>query len=133
MVQVKGYLNENAIDINDFVLKPEQIAEIILLIDDGKISNSVATQKVFGELINQPEKTALQIAEALNLLQESNGDELQQWIDAAIAKFPEKVTEYKGGKVSLVGLFMGEVMKLSKGKADPKVASQMVKDTLDKA
>lgn len=133
MVQVKGYLNENAIDINEFVLKPEQIAEIILLIDEGKISNSVATQKVFGELINQPEKTALQIAEALNLIQESNSDELQQWIDAAIAKYPEKVTEYKGGKVSLVGLFMGEVMKLSKGKADPKVANQMVKDTLDKA
>jgi len=133
MVQVKGYLNENAIDINDFVLKPEQIAEIILLIDEGKISNSVATQNVFGELINQPEKTALQIAEALNLIQESNSDELQQWIDAAVAKFPEKVIEYKGGKVSLVGLFMGEVMKLSKGKADPKVASQMVKDTLDRA
>jgi aspartyl-tRNA(Asn)/glutamyl-tRNA(Gln) amidotransferase subunit B len=88
---------------------------------------------VFGELINQPEKTALQIAEALNLIQESNSDELQQWIDAAVAKFPEKVIEYKGGKVSLVGLFMGEVMKLSKGKADPKVASQMVKDTLDRA
>lgn len=133
MVQVKGYLNENAIDIADFVLKPAQIAELILLIDEGKISNSVATQKVFGALINEPSKTALQIAEALNLIQESNTDELQQWIDAAIAKYPEKVAEYKAGKASLVGLFMGEVMKLSKGKADPKVASQLVKDTLDKA
>jgi aspartyl-tRNA(Asn)/glutamyl-tRNA(Gln) amidotransferase subunit B len=133
MVQIKGYLNENAMDISQFVLKPAQIAELIQLIDDGKVSNSVATQKIFGALINEPNKTALQIAEALNLIQESNTDELQQWIDAAIAKYPEKVTEYKAGKVSLVGLFMGEVMKLSKGKADPKVASQLVKDTLDKA
>lgn len=131
MVQVKGYLNEHALEITDFPLQPEQIAEIISLIDAGKISNSAATQKVFGAFIAEPNKTVLQIAEGLNLIQESNSDELQQWIDAAIAKFPDKVTEYKGGKVSLVGLFMGEVMKLSKGKADPKVASQMVKDTLD--
>lgn len=131
MVQIKGYLNEHALEISSFSLKPKQIAEIIGLIDEGKISNTVATQKVFGALINSPDKTALQIAEGLNLIQESNSDELQQWINAAIAKFPEKVAEYKAGKVSLVGLFMGEVMKLSKGKADPKVASQMVKDTLD--
>lgn len=133
MVQIKGYLNENASDITAFELKPSQIAEIISLIDEGKISNSVATQKVFSALILAPSKTALQIAEEMNLIQESNSDELQQWIDAAIAKYPEKVVEYKAGKVSLVGLFMGEVMKLSKGKADPKVASQLVKETLDKA
>jgi aspartyl-tRNA(Asn)/glutamyl-tRNA(Gln) amidotransferase subunit B len=74
----------------------------------------------------------LSIAESLNLIQESNSDELQVWIDAAIAKFPEKIAEYKAGKVSLVGLFMGEVMKASKGKADPKVASALLKETLDK-
>lgn len=133
MVQIKGYLNENASDITAFELKPSQIAEIISLIDEGKISNSVATQKVFSALILAPSKTALHIAEEMNLIQESNSDELQQWIDAAIAKYPEKVGEYKAGKVSLVGLFMGEVMKLSKGKADPKVASQLVKETLEKA
>jgi aspartyl-tRNA(Asn)/glutamyl-tRNA(Gln) amidotransferase subunit B len=132
MVQVKGYLNEQALDINEFVLTPEQIASIILLIDEGKVSNSVATQKIFPALIESPKQTALQIAESLNLIQESNTDELQQWIDAAIAMYPEKVVEYKNGKASLVGLFMGEVMKLSKGKADPKVASKLVKQTLDK-
>ncbi|MES2691300.1 MAG: Asp-tRNA(Asn)/Glu-tRNA(Gln) amidotransferase subunit GatB [Bacteroidota bacterium] len=132
MVQVKGYLNDQAIDISEFPLKPSHLAEIILLIDEGKISNSVATQKVFGAMINEPLKTALQIAEGLNLIQESNSDDLQQWIDTAIARYPEKVAEYKAGKVNLVALFMGEVMKLSKGKADPKVASAMVKATLDK-
>ena len=47
-------------------------------------------------------------------------------------KFPEKVTEYKNGKVGLLGLFVGEVMKASKGKADPKLLNQLVKQTLDK-
>jgi aspartyl-tRNA(Asn)/glutamyl-tRNA(Gln) amidotransferase subunit B len=57
---------------------------------------------------------------------------LQNWIDQAIAKYPEKVIEYKAGKQSLLGLFMGEVMKFSKGKADPKLSSKLLKETLDK-
>lgn len=132
MVQVRGYLNEQAIDITDFVLQPAKIAEIIALVDEGKISNSAASQKVFPAMLSEHHKSALEIAEALNVIQQSDSGELQKWIDEAIAKFPEKVTEYKAGKVSLVGLFMGEVMKLSKGKADPKVANQLVKETLDK-
>ncbi|MBW7845244.1 MAG: Asp-tRNA(Asn)/Glu-tRNA(Gln) amidotransferase subunit GatB [Bacteroidia bacterium] len=131
MVQVKGYLNENAIDIAQFILQPNQIADIIQLIDAGKVSNSVATQTIFPAMIQQPAKSALQLAEELNVIQQSNTDELQQWIDTAIAKYPDKVAEYKGGKVNLVAMFMGEVMKLSKGKADPKAASALVKQTLD--
>lgn len=132
MVQVKGYLNEQAIEIKDFVLQPAKIAEIIDLIDSGKVSSTVATKEVFPVMLREHHKSALEIAESLNVIQESNSDELQKIVDEAIARFPEKVTEYKAGKVSLVGLFMGEVMKLSKGKADPKVASKLVKDTLDK-
>ncbi len=131
MVQIKGYLNENAIDIAQFILQPNQIADIIQLIDAGKVSNSVATQTIFPAMIQQPAKSALQLAEELNVIQQSNTDELQQWIDTAIAKYPDKVAEYKGGKVNLVAMFMGEVMKLSKGKADPKAASALVKQTLD--
>jgi aspartyl-tRNA(Asn)/glutamyl-tRNA(Gln) amidotransferase subunit B len=132
MVQVKGYLNEQAIEIKDFVLQPAKIAEIIDLIDSGKVSSTIATKEVFPVMLREHHKSALEIAESLNLIQESNSDELQKIVDEAIARFPDKVNEYKAGKVSLVGLFMGEVMKLSKGKADPKVASKLVKDTLDK-
>lgn len=133
MVQVKGYLNEQAIEIRDFVLQPAKIAELIGLIDTNKVSNSIATQRVFPAMINEHHKSALEIAESLNVIQESNSDELQKLVDAAVAKYPEKVAEYKAGKVSLVAMFMGEVMKLSKGKADPKLASQLVKNTLDRA
>lgn len=132
MVQVRGYLNEQAIDIADFVLQPAKIAEIISLVDEGKVSNSAASQKIFPAMLSSHHKSALEIAEALNVMQQSDSGELQKWIDEAILRFPEKVDEYKAGKVSLVGLFMGEVMKISKGKADPKVANQLVKETLDK-
>lgn len=131
MTQVKGYLNEQAIDITEFPLQPARIAEIINLIDAGKISNSVASQKIFPAVLNEHHKSVLEIAEQLNVLQESDSGEMRKLVEQAIALYPDKVLEYKAGKVSLIGLFMGEVMKLSKGKADPKVANQLVKEVLD--
>ncbi len=131
-VTVKSYLNEKAIEINEFPVSPKQVAEIIDLIDAGKISNSIASQKIFPILIEAPSKTALQIAEENNLIQNSNADEITELIEKALAKFPDKVEEYKAGKKGLLGLFMGEVMKLSQGKADPKMASKNLKEFLEK-
>ncbi len=131
MGAVKSYLNENAIEIEQFSLTPAAVAQIIELIDSGKISNSVASQKVFPELVRSPQKTAMQIAQEQNLLQESDEGSLKELAKQAISKYPEKVAEYKSGKIGLLGLFMGELMKLSKGKADPKIASQLVKQLLD--
>lgn len=131
MVHVRGYLNEQAISIEQFVVPAEKVAELIALVDGGQISNSVASQKVFPELVKQPQQSVLSLAESLNVIQQSDTNALQQWVNEALAKYPEKVAEYRAGKTSLVALFMGEVMKLSKGKADPKLASQLVKQTLD--
>ncbi len=73
------------------------------------------------------------MANAFDLIQNSNSsNDLQTLVDEALAKFPEKIAEYKNGKVGLLGLFVGEVMKLSKGKADPKILNQLVKNTLEK-
>jgi aspartyl-tRNA(Asn)/glutamyl-tRNA(Gln) amidotransferase subunit B len=132
MVNVKGYLNEQALEINDFVLQPAKIAEIISLIDENKISHSAASQRLFPAMLEEHHLSALQLAEKLNLLQESNSDELNKWIADALAKYPEKVLEYKAGKKSLTGLFMGEVMKFSKGKADPKAAAKLLTEALEK-
>ncbi len=132
MGPIKAWLNERALTISEFTLAPEKIAEIITLIDDGKLSNAAAAQSIFPELMNNQTKTAEQIAKELDLLQNSNSGELQSIIDSALSKFPEKVTEYKNGKVGLLGMFVGEAMKLSKGKADPKLLNQLVKETLEK-
>ena len=75
--------------------------------------------------------SAEQIAVKHNWIQESDSSALSDFVDAAIAKYPEKVLEYKNGKKGLIGLFMGEVMKLSKGKADPKFCNQLLRKKLD--
>ena len=128
---VKSYLNENAIEMSQFSISTKRLAQLIQLVDDGKVSNSVATQKIFGELIVN-DISAEEIAKKNNWIQESNTDTLQSFVEEAIAKYPEKVLEYKAGKKGLLGLFMGEVMKLSSGKADPKIANQLVREALKK-
>lgn len=72
------------------------------------------------------------MAKHMDLLQNSDSDALQALVEQALSKFPEKIAEYKSGKVGLLGMFVGEAMKMSKGKADPKVLNQLVKETLEK-
>jgi len=129
---VKSYLNENAVEIEQFPLTTEKLSELIKIVDDGKVSHSVASQKIFPALLISPDKDPIKIAEEMNLLQESDTDSLKVFAEQAIAKYPDKVLEYKNGKTRLIGLFMGEVMKLSKGKADPKIANQIVQEILNK-
>ncbi len=128
---VKSYLNENAVTIADFSISPEQLASLITIVDNGKVSNTIAGSKVFPAMLNSND-TADKIATENNWIQESDSDSLSDYIKQAIAKYPEKVAEYKLGKKGLIGLFMGEVMKLSKGKADPKLANQLLRTELEK-
>ena len=128
---VKSYLNENAVTIADFSISPQQLASLITIVDNGKVSNTFASSKVFPAMLNSND-TADKIATENNWIQESDSDALSDYIKQAIAKYPEKVSEYKEGKKGLIGLFMGEVMKLSKGQADPKLANQLLRAELEK-
>jgi len=128
---VKSYLNENAIDISNFNISPKRLAGLIAIVDNGKISNTVATSKVFPEML-KTEKSAEEIALNNNWIQESSSNTLNEYIKQVIAKYPKKVAEYKAGKEGLIGLFMGEVMKLSKGQADPKLTNQLLRNKLNK-
>ena len=114
----------------DFPLGASQLAGFIHLIEQGKVSNSVAYQELFPALVAQPDQEPEALATAKNWLQSSDTDELSAWVDAAIATYPDKVKAYQKGKKGLIGLFMGEVMKLSKGKADPKQANQLLRERL---
>ncbi len=131
MGPIRSYINENAIHLNQFPLAPKKISELIDLIDSGRLSHTLALQQVFPKLIEKPSTSALQIAEENNLVSVSDADSLTEFVKQALAKYPEKVVEYKNGKLNLAALFMGEVMKLSKGKADPKTASALVKKMLE--
>ena len=72
----------------------------------------------------------LALAEKMNLIQVSDTNELETWIQEALQSMPDKVTEYKKGKKGLIGLFVGDVKKRSKGKADPKMVTQLLEQHL---
>lgn len=132
MGSIKSYMNDRAIEIVDFPVKPITIAQLIQMVDANEVSNSAASGDLFKALIEQPDADPKQLAQEKNLIQESNTDALMELVHQALAAYPEKVSEYKSGKKGLMGLFMGEVMKLSRGKADPKVASQLIREELEK-
>jgi len=128
---VRAYLNELTMTISEFPLSPTQLAGLINLIDEGKINNNIGKQ-VFAKMLENPTKTALQIAQEENLVVESNANELLGLIQNVLSKYPDKVLEYKNGKKGLQGLFVGEVMKATGGKADPKLTNQLLMEELSK-
>ncbi|MGM0581107.1 MAG: Asp-tRNA(Asn)/Glu-tRNA(Gln) amidotransferase subunit GatB [Bacteroidota bacterium] len=130
MGTVKSYLNDKNLDINGFPISPKKLAGLIQLVDDGKVSNTVANQQIFIEMLKSKDSDAETIAIEENLLQESSSDSIQPIIDEVLIDMAEKVKEYKSGRKGLIGLFVGEVMKRSKGKADPKKTNELLQQTL---
>ena len=126
---IKGYLNEHNIELDAFALKPVQIAEIINLVAEGQISNTAA-QKLMNLLMAAPESNVLALATSNGLIQTKDSSELGQWIDEVLESQAAKVDEYKKGKKGLLGMFVGEVMKKSKGSADPKIVNEMILEKL---
>ena len=132
MGPVKSYLNEFNFTADEFPVSAGKIADLILLIDEGKVSYTAASQRLFPEILKNPNRSALEVAQQLNLLQDSSHDSLIPIIDEVIKEFPLKVEEYQNGKKGIISMFMGEVMKRSKGKADPKVTSELLTQKLKK-
>ena len=131
MGPVKSYLNEKNIEITDFPLSPEKISTLIKFVDEGKVNFSVASSKIFTNLLAEPDKTPLQIATELNLLQDSDSGAVEAWVNEVMANMPDKVKEYKSGKKGLIGLFVGEVKKISKGKADMNLVNKLLAEKLN--
>ena len=81
-------------------------------------------------LLQRPDANVKALAASLNLVMDSNEDELESWVSEVIAAMPDKVKEYQKGKKGLIGLFVGEVKKRSKGKADPKKTTVLLEEKL---
>jgi aspartyl-tRNA(Asn)/glutamyl-tRNA(Gln) amidotransferase subunit B len=126
MGPVKSYLNETGTSICDFGLNPERLAGLIKLVDSGRINHSLATQKLFPALLKDCGKGAEELAAQLNLLINPDKIDVSQFIQQALAKYPDKVIEYQNGKKGVIGLFMGEIMKSSKGRIDPQKTNQLL-------
>lgn len=131
MGSVKSWVNSHASHIDKFPLSPATISEIIASIDQGIINFSVAEQKVFPLLLENPDQKVSAIISEHNLALLDDDDALQTWIDEVLAEFPDKVAAYKSGKTNLIGLFIGQVKKKSGGKADPKKTNQLLSKALN--
>ncbi|HVV05049.1 MAG TPA: hypothetical protein VHC96_12550, partial [Puia sp.] len=123
--------NEQGLALKDFPVKPSSLARLIQLVEEGRLSFSIASSRVFPVLLKDGSAEPLDIAVSLNVLQSSDTSEIAAWVEQALAKMPDKVTEYRKGKKGLIGLFVGEVKKLSKGKADPRLTNQLLLEKLE--
>ena len=121
-------LNELSMDIENCPLKPSKLAQLILRIEDKTISNNAA-KKVFDEIWNQ-EKSVDDVIEKLGLKQISNVNEIENILNQVLQDNEAMVEEYKSGKDKAFNALIGQVMKASKGKANPGQVSQLLKEKL---
>ncbi|GAB4000488.1 Asp-tRNA(Asn)/Glu-tRNA(Gln) amidotransferase subunit GatB [Spirosoma daeguense] len=131
MGTVKGHLNEKTLRDRKFPVSAEQLATLITLIDEGTVSQTAA-QQIFTLMIDAPDALPAELAKTHGLIQNRNTDTLQTLVEEVLAAWPDKVEQYRKGKKNLLGLFMGEVMKKSKGSADPKLVNELLAKTLQK-
>jgi aspartyl-tRNA(Asn)/glutamyl-tRNA(Gln) amidotransferase subunit B len=129
---IKSHMNEAGLDYSNLALQPNTLAALIQLIDAGQLNFSVAASKILPQLVDGKKTDVLAVATELNVLQVNDSDTLEAWVDAAIARMPDKVIEYQKGKKGLIGLFIGAVKKISKGQADPNKVSDMLLKKLNK-
>jgi aspartyl-tRNA(Asn)/glutamyl-tRNA(Gln) amidotransferase subunit B len=130
MGDIKSYLNEFGVEIEEFPLEAKTIADLIQLIDEGKVATSIASQRIFPEMLKSSE-SPLEIAERLNLIQDSNEDALKSFILQVFEENQNEVERYRAGEKQLTGFFMGKLMKVSQGKADPKIANGLLRQMLE--
>jgi aspartyl-tRNA(Asn)/glutamyl-tRNA(Gln) amidotransferase subunit B len=126
---IRSLLADRQINIKAFVVSPLQLAQIINLVDDKKLTQQIALQQLVPGIKNK-EQNVEALAAELNLLIAEDSDELQGFVDQVLAKLQPQVQAYKKGKKGVLGLFVGEVMKLAKGKADPQKVNSIILEKL---
>lgn len=129
LTEVLRILNEKSITISEFTITPENLTELISLKIEDKI-NSSAMQTIFNEMLDN-DKSPAKLAEEMNLMQVSDSGFIDPIIDKIIADNPDEVARYREGKKALIGFFIGQVMKQSKGKANPKLVRERVVQKLE--
>ncbi|MFC1504012.1 Asp-tRNA(Asn)/Glu-tRNA(Gln) amidotransferase subunit GatB [Spirochaetota bacterium] len=130
LTEVLFVLKEQGITIGDFNVPPQEIAEIFRLIDAGDISSKIA-KDVFKDMIAYT-KGAKEIVKEKGLRQMSDDAAIREICSKVIALNKENVSLYKSGKTQVFGFFMGEIMKATKGQANPKLANKLLKELLDR-
>jgi len=128
---VRSLMNERGLDWAGLPISREAWADLLSLVAQGGISFSSASQQLLPKMMEGDERMPSDIAASGGLLQDAGGDEIVAWVEQALASMPDKVAEYHKGKKGLIGLFMGEVKKRSKGKADPRRTQEILQQKLN--
>jgi aspartyl-tRNA(Asn)/glutamyl-tRNA(Gln) amidotransferase subunit B len=129
MVEVLKILNDRQIDITEFKVEPRFLAELINLVNEGKINQATA-KKVLEEISHTGEEP-ISVIERQGLMQISDEDFITEAVLKVLEQNKENVERYLAGKDKLFGYFVGEVMKLTKGKANPKLVNEILKRKLE--
>jgi aspartyl-tRNA(Asn)/glutamyl-tRNA(Gln) amidotransferase subunit B len=129
MTEVLRVLTEEKSEIEDFTIEPARLAELVELFASDTIS-SKNVKDIFAEMLTSP-KSASEISQEKGYLQISDTGFLEEAIDQVLSRSQQQVDAYRGGKVNLFGYFVGETMKLTRGKANPKMVTEMLKQRLD--
>ena len=128
--QVNGYLNDNRVELADIKLTPEHLAAMIKLIKDGTISSKIA-KKVFAETIangTDPKK----YVEDKGMVQLSDTSVLAPMVKEVVDNNPQSVEDFKNGKDRAIGYLVGQLMKQTRGKANPKIINKLLNEELQK-
>lgn len=128
MGEIAAYLKETKLDITETKLTPENLNELISLIEKNTISNNIGKQIIINML--KEGTSAKEIVEKKGLSQITDTSAIKEICEKVVEENPKEVESYKGGKVQLLGFFVGQVMKQSKGRANPKVVNQLLKEIL---
>ncbi len=128
MGDVMGYLNEQSLEIADLKVAPEQLAELLALIESNTISGKIA-KDVFVKMA-ETGQSAQEVVKAEGLQQISDESELGRLVDEAIAKNPKAVEDFKSGKERALGAMVGYIMGQTRGQANPQLVNQMLREKL---
>lgn len=129
MSDIAGFMKNEKLTMNDIKLTPEELAELIASIKDGTISGKIGKEILF-ELLAKG-GSVKEIIEKKDLVQITDPVEIEKMVDKAIADNPKQVEQYRGGKTKLQGFFAGQVMKASKGKANPGLLNKILLEKLN--
>lgn len=129
MTEILKILNEAKISIKDFSIKPEWLGELINLIDDQTISGKIA-KEVFAEMLINPQSPS-EIIKKKNLIQITDENEISKIIDKVLVSNQKQIQQYLEGKEKVFAHFVGQIMRETKGKANPNLVNKILKEKLE--
>ncbi|MCL5290941.1 MAG: Asp-tRNA(Asn)/Glu-tRNA(Gln) amidotransferase subunit GatB [Actinobacteria bacterium] len=128
IVELASYLNAENLEIDECAVTPRHIAELVKMIDAGTISGKIA-KDIFGEMFETGKLPSI-IVEERGLIQISDESEIAAIVEAVIEENPKSVEDYRGGKQQALGFLVGQVMRLTKGRANPALVNKLLKEKL---